>query len=89
MKLDSCSILGFGQLPEGAHLFFSSISLRDEPLSSLARHLLDNVIIDDASLPAPEDHPLQDEVGFGHVNADVDHLVVHAMEAGPHLVDGD
>ena len=40
-------------------------------------------------LSAPKDPSLQDEVGLGHVNADVDHLVVDALEAGPHLLDGD
>ena len=49
--------------------------------------LLGNVV--SSHLTTAQDPSLEDEVGLGHVNADVHHLVVAALEASSHLVDGD
>lgn len=40
-------------------------------------------------LSTAQNPSLQDDVGLRNINADVNHLVVAALEASPHLVDGD
>ena len=40
-------------------------------------------------LTTAQDPSLQDQVGLRNINADVNHLVVAALEASPHLVNGD
>ena len=49
--------------------------------------LLGNVVY--SHLTTAQNPSLEDEVGLGHVNADVHHLVVAALEADPDLLDRD
>jgi len=75
--------------PEGTVFDESAVSLGDEPFPPATRHFLDNFIVDYPGLSAPQNPPLQHDVGLRHVDGDLDHLVIDTLEASSHLLDGD